>query len=207
LETPAAAKTRIRHCYNRPQTIRRLSSQKPILCREERQTKTHTQELKFQQLSHTAKKIRTHAHTHTQTQQQTNKQGKPTHQKNTKVPNQNTPHKKQKQDKLISLQTQAAAEEEEEEEEEEEHHHNSSNSQNTNPSKKKEPNKSTSIEQASKEANFDLSWRKETPSKAQQNASLFQSFVVSSLLHFKSCIFGGPWNALLVLLCFLYFFG
>jgi hypothetical protein len=79
LETPAAAKTRIRHCYNRPQTIRRLSSQKPILSGEERQTTTtnknfRTQELKFQQLSHTAKKK---THTHTQTQQQTNKESPP----------------------------------------------------------------------------------------------------------------------------------
>jgi hypothetical protein len=78
LETPAAAKTRIRHCYNRPQTIRRLSSQKPILCREERQTKTHTQELKFQQLSHTAKK-NTHTHTHTHTNPATNKQTRKAH--------------------------------------------------------------------------------------------------------------------------------
>jgi len=80
LETPAAAKTRIRQCYNRPQTIRRLSSQKPILSGEERQTTTtnknfRTQELKFQQLSHTAKKK--DAHTHTQTQQQTNKESPP----------------------------------------------------------------------------------------------------------------------------------
>jgi hypothetical protein len=129
LETPAAAKTRIRHCYNRPQTIRRLLSQKPILSREERQTTTtttnknfHTQVLKFQQLSHTANKIRTH------TDKPSNKQTRKTHQKNTKVPNKNTPPKKQKQGKLISLQTQ-----EEEEEEEEQHHHNNSNSQNTNP--------------------------------------------------------------------------
>jgi hypothetical protein len=80
LETPAATKTRIRHCYNRPQTIRRLSSQKPILSREERQTTTtttnknfHTQELKFQQLLHTAKKIRTHTHTHKPSNKQTRK--------------------------------------------------------------------------------------------------------------------------------------
>jgi hypothetical protein len=201
LETAAAAKTRIRHCYNRPQTIRRLLSQKPILSREERQTTTnknfHTQELKFQQLSHTA-------HTHTQTQQQTNKESPP---KEYRSPEQKhitqkaktrqinfTKHKKKKKKKTNTTTTTTAA-----------------TLKTLIPERKKNQIKAhQSIKQASKEANFDLRWRKETHSKTQTKCFLYSNLLLFlfHLLHFKSCIFGGPMECFyLFFFAFFYFFG
>jgi hypothetical protein len=79
LETPAAAKTRIRHCYNRPQTIRRLSSQKTHSF-QRRKTNNNNNKPK---LSHPRTQIPTTVtyckkNTDAHTNPATNKQGKPT---------------------------------------------------------------------------------------------------------------------------------
>jgi hypothetical protein len=84
LETPAAAKTRIRHCYNRPQTIRRLSSQKTHYF-QRRKTNNNNNNNK-QKLSHPRTQIPTtvtyckkNTHTHTHTHKPSNKQTRKAH--------------------------------------------------------------------------------------------------------------------------------